>query len=361
MYTEYINAILPHKKQGGAIMAKQISLPRKNKDGFFEIRLESIGGLGANISGKMIAECGVMQLGLNGINFSSYGSEKKGTPVKAFVRFADANKEIRIRSGVDEPNVLAVFHENLVNIEPILQGLDPEGVLIVNTHKSPAEIRDEWKVNVKNIYTVDAIRLALEHKTRINVVMIGALARATGFIEKEAMAEVIRATFEKKYPATVPSNLAGFEAGYEDIQVETFETGKYESTPAARALRDIGYASQPIGGMIPTPGNSIAKDLATSREGKIPVFLEEKCINCGLCETTCPDYCYNFVEEEKDGKLLMVNKGVDYTHCKGCLRCVEVCPTNALIEKLEREYDVAKAHFGNPHANQDVLPKVHQF
>ncbi len=50
-------------------------LPKKNKNGFYEIRLESIGGLGANLAGKMLAESGVLGSGFNGSNFASYGSE----------------------------------------------------------------------------------------------------------------------------------------------------------------------------------------------------------------------------------------------------------------------------------------------
>ena len=38
-------------------------LPQKNEQGFFEIRLESIGGLGANLAGKMLAEAGVFGVG----------------------------------------------------------------------------------------------------------------------------------------------------------------------------------------------------------------------------------------------------------------------------------------------------------
>ena len=59
-----------------------------DRDGFFGIRFESIGGLGAHLAGQMLAEAGVLRQGLNGSHFSSYGSEKKGTPVKSFVRFA---------------------------------------------------------------------------------------------------------------------------------------------------------------------------------------------------------------------------------------------------------------------------------
>ena len=53
---------------------------------YYEIRLESIGGLGANLCGKMVGELAVRYLGLNSAGFSSYGSEKTGTPVKLRVR-----------------------------------------------------------------------------------------------------------------------------------------------------------------------------------------------------------------------------------------------------------------------------------
>ena len=36
-------------------------------------------------------------------------------------------------------------------------------------------------------------------------------------------------------------------------------------------------------------GSTVSNDLSASREGYIPLFVQEKCINCGLCDTTCPD------------------------------------------------------------------------
>ena len=35
---------------------------------------------------------------------------------------------------------------------------------------------------------------------------------------------------------------------------------------------------------------------------------------------------------------MMVNQGLDYYHCKGCLRCVDVCPVNALVRGVEAEH-----------------------
>ena len=53
----------------------------------------------------------------------------------------------------------------------------------------------------------------------------------------------------------------------------------------------------------------------------------------------------------------MVNNGLDYYHCKGCMRCVEICPTNALVEALEAEQKEL-LHFL---PNQDLLPDSIQY
>ena len=51
-----------------------------NQKVYYEIRLESIGGLGANLCGKMIGELAVKISESQQCRFSSYGSEKTGTP-----------------------------------------------------------------------------------------------------------------------------------------------------------------------------------------------------------------------------------------------------------------------------------------
>lgn len=58
-------------------MEKKVVLPITDENGYYQIRLESIGGLGANLCGKMLGELGLKYLGLNSVSFSSYGSEKR--------------------------------------------------------------------------------------------------------------------------------------------------------------------------------------------------------------------------------------------------------------------------------------------
>jgi len=67
-------------------VSETVSLPKGDR--FFEIRFESIGGLGAHAAGQVLASAAVLKMGLNGAHFSSYGSEKKGSLVRSFGRQA---------------------------------------------------------------------------------------------------------------------------------------------------------------------------------------------------------------------------------------------------------------------------------
>ena len=48
----------------------KIELSKVNEEGYYEIRLESVGGLGANLCGKLLGELGAAYLGFNASSFS---------------------------------------------------------------------------------------------------------------------------------------------------------------------------------------------------------------------------------------------------------------------------------------------------
>lgn len=316
-----------------------VNLPVTNSYGTYEIRLESIGGLGANLCGKLLGELGAVYLGLNAASFSSYGSEKRGSPVKAYIRWSEGNREIRQNSPVEQPNILGLFHEAMVGKLPVTAGVTKETKVVVNTPLPPEEMRDRLQLAAGEIHYIDAQKIAMTEKSRVNMVMLGAVARATGFVPLEAVLKLVTETIGKKYPALLEKNLAGVRQGYEAAKVQRFdEDGKYPYIPYKEAKNSWGYENAPLGGVNPHIGSTVSNDLSASREGNIPLFLEDKCIHCGLCETTCPDMVFQFKPGEHRGKPAMVNSGLDYHHCKGCLRCVEVCPTEALVVGLEREH-----------------------
>lgn len=312
-------------------------LPKKNDLGFFEIRLESIGGLGANLAGKMLAEAGVLGLGLNGANFSSYGSEKKGSPVKSFVRFCDTDVEIRDHSPIEQPHVIGVFHEALYKTVNVVSGLTPDGIALVNSTREFDEVRKDLQLEYGTLAIVDALTIAVEEKTKVNTAMLGALFRICDFLDPDSMRKVIRKTFEKKYPHLVEPNIRTFDRGYNEVEFKTYETPEgVEGKVFTRPQPLLGYMTQEIGGVMVAQANSIFKDLSGSRQGFLPKYDAETCIHCAACDTVCPDYCFVWEEgEDKRGRKQMFLKGIDYQYCKGCLKCIEACPTTALSDLRE--------------------------
>lgn len=313
---------------------------------YYEIRIESIGGLGANLCGKMLGELALRYLDLNASSFSSYGSEKTGTPVKAFIRYCKKDKEIKVHYPVKEPDLLVIFHKGLCKSLEVWSGCNKDTKVVVAMSKEEAIPVFETQ---REVFGVDALKIAMETHSRINVVMLGAILRAME-IDKSAGQSIIRDSLGRKYPDALEGNLEGFCRGYDELyKADLLE----KQNPVQKKEATWGYDNAPMGGINPRAGSSVTTDVSASRQGYFPLFLKERCINCGLCHSTCPDMVFQFREGEYRGKRMMVNQGLDYHHCKGCLRCVDVCPVNALVRGLEEEYPV-KEYFL---PNQELLQK----
>ena len=329
---------------------KNQKLPIKNDAGYYEIRLESIGGMGANLCGKLLGELGAMYLGLNASSFASYGSEKRGSPVKAYIRWCEADKELRINSPVETPHLLGLFHEAMIEKHSAGAGITKETRIVLNTPQDPEKAKESLAFEHGALYCIDAQRLALAHTSRLNMIMLGALVRASGFIPLESVLQLIQETMSKKYPHLLENNLTGIREGYEQLSAPIELSGPPQAEKEERVLR-LGYQTAPIGGVNLRIGSTVSNDVSASREGYIPLFHPERCIHCALCDSTCPDMVFQFHEGEYNGKLRMLNGGLDYHHCKGCLRCVAVCPTQALTAEEERNYPKIP-HFVR---NQDLI------
>jgi pyruvate ferredoxin oxidoreductase gamma subunit len=304
-------------------------------DGFFGIRFESIGGLGAHLAGKMLAEAGVLRQGLNGAHFSSYGSEKKGTPVKSFVRFCAGDREVRTSSPIERPQVVAVFHEALARSQDVAAGLTATGTLIVNTRSAPERIREQLGLRSGTVAVLDALGIALEEKTRVNTAMLGAVARSCPFLDADAVKETIRDTLSVRYARLVEANLRTFDRGYSELRTMTWAPAAGDpERPVQRAAPAFGYLDAPIGGVILDSGNSILKNLSTSRQGFLPAYDPDTCVHCGICDIVCPDLCFVW-SDDGEGEPAVRLLGIDYNYCKGCLKCIDACPTGSLTELRE--------------------------
>ena len=309
---------------------------------YYEVRLESIGGLGANLCGKMLGELGVRYLDVNSTNFSSYGSEKTGTPVKGFIRYCDAKKEIREHSPVEIPDLLVLFHQALAKNPTIFAGCGEHSTILLALENGETQIKELEHVNYEvlkaKFYGVEAQKIAMETKSRMNVVMLGAILKLMGMEDTSVGQMICKETLGKKYPDALAANLEGMKKGYEGVHELQISVCEKKQSIVGSEQPKWGYQTAPIGGLNPNYGSTVVADLSPSRQGYIPLFIKEKCINCGLCHSTCPDMVFQFKSGEFNGKEMMVNQGLDYYHCKGCLRCVDVCPVNALVRGVEVEH-----------------------
>jgi pyruvate ferredoxin oxidoreductase gamma subunit len=190
--------------------------------GMIEIRWHGRGGQGAVTSAELLARAAIIQ-GKYAQAFPSFGPERRGAPVQAYVRIS--NEPIRVRSSITEPDVVAVLDPGLLRIVNVASGLKPGGTVIVNTKKTADQIRSEFGINA-TIATVDATHIAQEMLgvPITNTTMIGSVLKVIKIIKMESLAEPIKDRFgrladrnsgamKRAYDETVIKELIGGQAG----------------------------------------------------------------------------------------------------------------------------------------------------
>jgi pyruvate ferredoxin oxidoreductase gamma subunit len=158
-----------------------------------EIRFHGRGGQGAVTSAELTALAAIGE-GKYAQAFPSFGPERRGAPVMAFVRVSDA--PIVTREKVYEPNIVIVLDPTLLKIVNVEAGLQKGGVVILNTAKSAEQVRRETGIKAR-LATVDASKIAME-TMRVpitNTTMLGALVKASGVIEMSGLQNPIKHRF----------------------------------------------------------------------------------------------------------------------------------------------------------------------
>ena len=159
-----------------------------------EIRWHGRGGQGAVTSAELVAQAAISE-GKYAHAFPSFGPERRGAPVLAFVRIS-SQEPIRIRAEIAQPDIVVVLDPGLLRIVDVTSGLKQNGVLVINTRKSFQDVEAELKVKCK-LAKVDATSIAREilGLPITNTTMVGALVRATGVVELESLFEPLRHRF----------------------------------------------------------------------------------------------------------------------------------------------------------------------
>jgi 2-oxoacid:acceptor oxidoreductase gamma subunit (pyruvate/2-ketoisovalerate family) len=180
--------------------------------GNMEIRLHGKGGQGAVSAIDMLVAAFASE-GKHASGFPFFGSERRGAPTTAFVRFGD--KPIREKTKIYFPDCLIVFDSSQLNLPMVYAGLKPQGILVANTTQYLKRKPDE---NVKVIGIVNATRVALEElgMTAVSTCMIGAFAATTNWVKLDSILSILPDYFKGKL---LEKNMRCIERGFKETRV----------------------------------------------------------------------------------------------------------------------------------------------
>jgi pyruvate ferredoxin oxidoreductase gamma subunit len=179
-----------------------------------EIRFHGRGGQGAVTSAELVATAAIDD-GKFAQGFPSFGPERRGAPVAAFVRIDD--KQIRLREKVYTPDVAIVLDPTILSIVNVAAGLKDDGIVLVNSNKPPAELRSRYGFKSR-LAVVDATTIAKETLgiPVTNTTMLGALIKATGVVSLEAMYRAL----EHRFGPLAPRNVKALDRAFKETIVE---------------------------------------------------------------------------------------------------------------------------------------------
>jgi pyruvate ferredoxin oxidoreductase gamma subunit len=178
-----------------------------------EIRFHGRGGQGAVTSAELTALAAIEE-GKYAQAFPSFGPERRGAPVMAFVRVSEA--PIVTREKVYEPDIVVVLDPTLLKIVNVEAGLKEGGIVILNTSKSVEQVREETGIKAR-LATVDASRIAME-TMRVpitNTTMLGAVVKVTGIVQMSGLQDPIK----RRFGPIAQKNINACARAYEETKL----------------------------------------------------------------------------------------------------------------------------------------------
>jgi pyruvate ferredoxin oxidoreductase gamma subunit len=182
-----------------------------------EIRWHARGGQGAKTASTFLAEAAI-KAGKYSQGFPDYGPERMGAPMRGFTRISD--EPVRLHCAIDEPDIVIVLDDTLLDTVDVCVGLAEDGLLVINTAKDPETVRSKISWNGKKMCVVDASAIALDEIGRPipNTPMLGALIKVAGVISLEVLLDDINVKFSKKFrKQVVEGNLSAINRAYEEV------------------------------------------------------------------------------------------------------------------------------------------------
>lgn len=185
-----------------------------------EIRWHGRGGQGAKTACLLLADAAFAS-GLYVQGFPEYGPERMGAPITAYNRISSV--PCSIHSNIYKPNYVVVVDESLLSGVNVTDGLDPNGAIVINTPRSPEEVRPLLRGYAGGVYTIDARTISQEclGGNFPNTPMLAAIVKVSGVLEPERFIADMEASFKHKFatkPHVVKGNLDCLVRSMEEVR-----------------------------------------------------------------------------------------------------------------------------------------------
>jgi len=190
-----------------------------NKE-MIEIRWHGRGGQGAKTACLLLADV-AFAAGKYVQGFPEYGPERMGAPITAYNRIS--NERCGIHSNIYNPDYVVVVDETLLTSVDITKGLNPEGAIIINSAKKPAELLHLLNDYPGKVFTVDARRISEEclGKYFPNTPMLAAVVQVSRVLEPERFVADMEASFQHKFaskPQVIEGNMNCLKKAMKEVQ-----------------------------------------------------------------------------------------------------------------------------------------------
>ncbi len=163
-----------------------------------EIRWHGRGGQGAKTACLLLADV-AFSSGKHVQGFPEYGPERMGAPITAYNRITD--EHCKVHSNIYTPDYVVVVDETLLKSVDVTSGLKENGALIINSKKTPEEIRKLLGGYKGRICVVDAEKISMETlgKNFPNTPMLAAVVKVSKVIDSERFIKDMRESFQHKF------------------------------------------------------------------------------------------------------------------------------------------------------------------
>ncbi len=163
----------------------------------FQIRIHGRGGQGVVTAAEMMS-IAAFEEGRHAQAIPSFGSERMGAPVVAYVRIDD--DPIELTEPVLRPDLLVIQDPTLFHAVDVFSGLADDGFLLINTARRLPELHIDdalARLPDHHVYTVAATELALRHLGRPtpNTALLGAFTALSEVLHLESVITAINDKF----------------------------------------------------------------------------------------------------------------------------------------------------------------------